>query len=83
MVKTLRIMLEYRCYPVWLYGEPFCRETMDYVAALRAAGIRAQLDVYPTNVHAFDMLWPEDELSKKAIRRFNELFEEELRMIIG
>ena len=64
-------------------GEPFCRETMDYVAALRAAGIRAQLDVYPTNVHAFDMLWPEDELSKKAIRRFNELFEEELRMMIG
>ena len=21
MVKTLRIMLEYRCYPVWLYDE--------------------------------------------------------------
>ena len=53
---------------------------MDYVAALKAAGVYAEADIYPTNVHAFDMLKPEDELSREAIRRFNDQFEKALNL---
>ena len=63
------------CYTFVGDGEPFYRETLDYVAALKAAGVEAKVDVYKTNVHAFDMLRPDDKLSKKAIRKFNENFE--------
>lgn len=63
------------CYTFVGDGEPFYRETLDYVAALKAAGVEAKVDVYQTNVHAFDMLRPDDKLSKKAIRKFNENFE--------
>ena len=67
------------CYTFVGEGEPFYSETLDYVSALRAAGVDAEVDVYPTNVHAFDILKPDEELSKEAIRRFNESFEKALR----
>ena len=67
------------CYTFVGKGEPFYRETLDYVSALKAAGIDAEVDVYPTNVHAFDMLRPDEELSKEAIRKFNEHFEKVLK----
>ena len=67
------------CYTFVGEGEPFYRETLDYVAALKAVGINAEADVYPTNFHAFDMLRPDEELSKEAIRRFNEHFEKALK----
>ena len=63
------------CYTFVGEGEPFYRETLDYVSALKAAGVDAEADVYPTNVHAFDMLKPDEELSIEAIRRFNMHFE--------
>ena len=63
------------CYTFVGDGEPFYRETLDYVSALRAAGVDAEADVYPTDFHAFDMLKPDEELSKEAIRRFNMHFE--------
>ncbi len=66
------------CYTFVGEGEPFYRETLDYVCALKAAGVDAEADVYPTNVHAFDMLRPDDELSREAIRRFSEHFEKAL-----
>ncbi len=66
------------CYTFVGEGEPFYRETLDYVSALRAAGVKAEADVYPTDVHAFDMLRPDEDLSKEAIRRFNEHFEKAL-----
>ncbi len=59
-------------------GEPFYRETLDYVSALRAAGVDAEVDVYPSDFHAFDMLKPDEELSKIAIQRFNMHFEKAL-----
>ena len=59
-------------------GEPFYAETLAFVASLQAAGVEAHADVYHTNMHAFDMLRPDDELSKEAIRRFNQQVEKAL-----
>lgn len=56
-------------------GEPFYRETLDYVRALNDAGVEAHADVYHTDMHAFDMLRPEDGLSRQAVRAFEEHFE--------
>ena len=55
-------------------GEPFYTETVRYVEGLRACGIPAGLDVYPTDMHAFDMMRPEKSMSREAARRFNEAF---------
>ncbi len=54
------------CYTFVSDGEPFYRETLDYAAGLRAAGVRAEVDVYPGNVHAFDMLLPWRKTSRAA-----------------
>ncbi len=67
------------CYTFVGDGEPFYKETVDYILALRAAGVDAEADVYPSDLHAFDMLRPDDEMSKEAIRRFNEHFERALK----
>lgn len=56
-------------------GEPFYAETCTYIANLKKAGIKAEMDIYETNMHAFDMMKPEEELSKKAAQKFNEQFE--------
>ena len=56
-------------------GEPFYTETCAYIANLQKAGIHAEMDIYETNMHAFDMMKPEEELSKKAAQKFNEQFE--------
>ena len=37
-------------------GEPFTAETLQYVENLKKAGVEAKADVYPTDVHAFDIL---------------------------
>ena len=42
------------------------------MANLKAAGVEAEADVYPTNIHAFDMLYPEMEISKQARERLLE-----------
>lgn len=55
-------------------GEPFYRETLDYVQRLKEAGVPAEVDVYETDVHAFDMVQSHSELSEIAIARFNERF---------
>ena len=51
-------------------GEPFYTETLEYVRKLREAGILASADVYPTDMHAFDMLDPDSEISREAVRKF-------------
>lgn len=56
-------------------GEPFYCETLSYVAALKAAGVEASADVYPTNIHAFDMMRPELDISKQAVENFCKQFE--------
>ena len=55
-------------------GEPFYAETLEYIRRLKACGIPASVDVYDTDMHAFDMMRPEDTLSIEAARRFNESF---------
>ena len=64
------------CYTFVGEGEPFYSETLQYVEDLQRAGVPAAVDVYPTDMHAFDMLRPEDELSRRAIRAFERRFEE-------
>ncbi len=66
------------CYTFVGDGEPFYTETLQYVADLRRAGVEAAADVYPTNLHAFDMLRPADELSRRAVAAFERRFEKAL-----
>ena len=67
------------CYTFVGDGEPFYCETLEYVNQLRKAGVTAAVDVYHTNVHAFDMMNPDEENSRKAITAFDEQFEYALR----
>ncbi|MBE6016980.1 MAG: alpha/beta hydrolase [Lachnospiraceae bacterium] len=62
------------CYTFVGDGEPFYAETIAYTDNLKAAGVEAECDVYPTNIHAFDMLYPGLDASKAAIAGFNEHF---------
>lgn len=62
------------CYTFVGDGEPFYTETLEYIRRLNAVGVPAAVDVYPSNVHAFDMLYPASALSKKAAREFNDRF---------
>ena len=55
-------------------GEPFYDETLAYIKNLQEAGIPAEVDVYHTDVHAFDMLLPHLDISQKAIDTFEEKF---------
>ena len=55
-------------------GEPFYAETLKYVENLQKPGVEAEVDVYHTNMHAFDMLRPDLPESRKAIRKFEEAF---------
>ena len=66
------------CYTFVGEGEPFYRETLDYVQNLKAAGVEAEADVYPTDVHAFDMLYPDWNVSQQAITAFERTFEKTL-----
>ena len=62
------------CYTFVGEGEPFYDETLQFVDNLKKAGIEAEVDAYHTDVHAFDMLRPEDELSRQAIETFERKF---------
>ena len=55
-------------------GEPFYTETVSYFERLRAAGIPAELDIYHTDMHAFDMMRPNSEMSIAAAEKFNKCF---------
>lgn len=55
-------------------GEPFYDETVRYFERLRAAGVPAALDVYHTDMHAFDMMAPDDPRSIEAAETFNRRF---------
>lgn len=55
-------------------GEPFYCETLQYVENLRKCGTEAEVTVYESDMHAFDMMDPESELAKQAAERFNERF---------
>ena len=59
--------------------EPFYSETCTYIENLRAAGIEAGIDIYNSDMHAFDMMKPEQSLSKEAARNFNRNFEHAMK----
>ena len=67
------------CYTFVGDGEPFYDETMQYVDRLRAAGVEAEADVYHTDYHAFDLLRPDDPLSREAIGKLHRRFEQALK----
>lgn len=54
--------------------EVFYCETISYIESLKAAGVPAKVDVYPTGLHAFDMLMPFRKISKQAIKKFEEAY---------
>jgi len=62
------------CYTFVGDGEPFYAETLKYVENLKSARVEAECDVYPSDTHAFDMLYPEREVSRRATEAFNEHF---------
>ena len=66
------------CYTFVCDGEPFYAETLQYVKNLQDAGVEASVDVYPGNVHAFDMLQPGKDKSRNAREK---LYEELKRLL--
>lgn len=54
--------------------EAFYCETCQFFERLKAAGVTAKLDVYPSGFHAFDMLLPFRTISMRAAARFEEKF---------
>ncbi len=46
------------CYTYVCEGEPFYCETLAYADNLRQAGVAAKVDVFPGDVHAFDIFRP-------------------------
>lgn len=56
-------------------GEPFYAETCTYINNLKMAGIEAELDIYHSNMHAFDMMKPKLAISRQAVLAFNRHFE--------
>ncbi|MBQ9664247.1 MAG: alpha/beta hydrolase fold domain-containing protein [Oscillospiraceae bacterium] len=62
------------CYTFVGDGESFYAETLQYVENLKAAGVEAEVDIYHTDMHAFDML-RDDDLSREAIEKFERHFE--------
>ncbi len=56
-------------------GEPFYSETCTFVENLKKVGVEADIDIYRTNIHAFDMVKPKMPLSQKAAIQFNAHFE--------
>lgn len=58
------------CYTFICKGEPFYSETLAYVRELRAAGVEAEVDEYPGDVHAFDILLGWTKPSRQAREAF-------------
>ena len=56
-------------------GEPFYTETVNYIRNLQAAGVYAQLDIYPGNMHAFDIMAPWKKESREARKGLCEAFQ--------
>lgn len=54
--------------------EAFYCETLSFVEKLKEAGAEARVDVYPTSLHAFDMLLPFRKISKKAAAEFEKAY---------
>ncbi len=67
------------CYTFVGDGEPFYCETIEYVKNLKMAGVEADVDVYHTNVHAFDEFLYKEDIARTARDKLMEHFEYALR----
>lgn len=56
-------------------GEPFYCETVKFIENLKLAGVKADIDIFETDIHAFDMLEKKLEISKQATLKFCQHFE--------
>ena len=65
------------CYTFVGDGEPFFCETVEYVEKLKNAGVEAEVDVYHTDVHAFD-IFSEKSYSIEAKAKFYQRFDKAL-----
>lgn len=63
------------CYSFVSDGEPFYQETIDYIHHLQEAGVKAEVDVYKGNIHAFDMLCPWKKSSRQAKKKLCHIYE--------
>ena len=63
------------CYAFVGDGEPFYSEMLKDVEDLKAAGVEADVDICQTDVHAFDMLRPEEAIAIQARAKLMERFE--------
>ena len=61
------------CYTFICKGEPFYTETLDFIRHLQEAGVEAKVDIYPGDVHAFDMFlaWTKPGRQARAAFRRN------------
>ena len=66
------------CYTYVGDGEPFCAETKEYVARLKAAGVEASADVFHTDVHAFDRMTFWTEEAKAVTGKICKVFSEKI-----
>lgn len=64
-----------KCYTFVSDGEPFYQETLDYIRHLQEVGVKAEVDVYKGNIHAFDMLCPWKKTSRQAKKRLCHIYE--------
>ncbi len=62
------------CYTFVGGLEPFLDETVTYVNNLKAAGVEAEVDIWPEFWHAYDVMHTEKEESKQAAARFMDHF---------
>ncbi len=63
------------CYTFICKGEPFYSETMTYVHDLQQAGVEATVDVFPGDVHAFDMFLAWTEQGRRARASFRQHYQ--------
>ena len=54
--------------------EPFYCETLRYIENLQAAGVEADVDVYPDWFHGYDLYFPFKKKAKSAIAAFEERY---------
>lgn len=55
-------------------GEPFYKETLDFVEKAKKAKIKAEVDVYHTKVHSFDMALPFSKNAKIATNKILDVY---------
>ena len=63
------------CYTYVCDGEPFYCETLTYVENLQKAGVPAKADVFPGDIHGFDLFFFWKDSVKKAKKKRAEAYE--------